>query len=188
MKTTELFLLSSEKLQSKIKEFEGCRLEAYQDAGGVWTIGYGHTFGVRKGDRISQWFAEEELRTDILHVEKQLLRLDCCRSQSQMDALVSFVFNLGIRRLENSTLLFYIRLYNLNPLQKHIYKPFVEREFKKWVYCKGARLKGLQVRRAWEAHRFFDDDPMSRAKRQEWQKNVAFFKEVHFGMKNEESK
>ena len=32
----------------KIKEFEGCKLQAYQDAAGVWTIGYGHTYNVRE--------------------------------------------------------------------------------------------------------------------------------------------
>jgi len=31
-----------------IKKFEGCELEAYQDAVGVWTIGYGHIKGVKK--------------------------------------------------------------------------------------------------------------------------------------------
>ena len=46
----------------KIKEFEGCKLQSYQDAVGVWTIGYGHTYGVREGDRISQQYAEDMLR------------------------------------------------------------------------------------------------------------------------------
>ena len=32
----------------KLKSFEGCRLQAYQDAAKVWTIGYGHTKGVRR--------------------------------------------------------------------------------------------------------------------------------------------
>lgn len=31
-----------------IKQYEGCRLSAYQCAAGVWTIGYGHTAGVKK--------------------------------------------------------------------------------------------------------------------------------------------
>ena len=37
-----------------IKQFEGCRLSAYQCAAGVWTIGYGHTAGVKKGMTITQ--------------------------------------------------------------------------------------------------------------------------------------
>lgn len=39
---------------SLIKRFEGCRLTAYQDSIGIWTIGYGHTSGVAKGQTITQ--------------------------------------------------------------------------------------------------------------------------------------
>ena len=35
-----------------IKKFEGIELQAYQDSVGVWTIGYGHTKGVKEGDNI----------------------------------------------------------------------------------------------------------------------------------------
>ena len=59
----------------KIKEFEGCKLQAYQDAAGVWTIGYGHTYNVRQGDRISQWYADDMLREDLENVERQLTEL-----------------------------------------------------------------------------------------------------------------
>lgn len=34
-----------------IKQFEGCRLAAYQCSAGAWTIGYGHTAGVLKWRR-----------------------------------------------------------------------------------------------------------------------------------------
>ena len=33
-----------------IKKFEGCELEAYKCAAGVWTIGYGSTKNVKEGD------------------------------------------------------------------------------------------------------------------------------------------
>ena len=86
----------------KIKEFEGCKLQAYQDAAGVWTIGYGHTYNVREGDRISQWYADDLLKDDIENVERQLMALHDSEvldmTQEQLDAVVSFVFNLGIRR------------------------------------------------------------------------------------------
>lgn len=39
----------SENGLALIKRFEGCRLTAYQDSVGVWTIGYGHTLDVSKG-------------------------------------------------------------------------------------------------------------------------------------------
>ena len=59
----------------KIKEFEGCKLQAYQDAAGVWTIGYGHTYNVRQGDKISQQYADMLLQEDIEHVERHLIAL-----------------------------------------------------------------------------------------------------------------
>ena len=48
-----------------IKQFEGCRLAAYQCSAGVWTIGYGHTAGVHKGMKITQAQAEEYLKHDV---------------------------------------------------------------------------------------------------------------------------
>ena len=45
-----------------IKQFEGCRLSAYQCAAGVWTIGYGHTAGVKKGMTITQAQADAYYR------------------------------------------------------------------------------------------------------------------------------
>lgn len=41
-------------LISKLKEFEGLRLRAYRDSAGVWTIGYGHTRGVKAGQAITE--------------------------------------------------------------------------------------------------------------------------------------
>ena len=36
------------------KQFEGLRLEAYQDCAGIWTIGYGHTGrDVKPGRRVT---------------------------------------------------------------------------------------------------------------------------------------
>ena len=59
-----------------IKRFEGCRLKAYKCPAGVWTIGYGHTSGVKQGDTISQQQADSWLRYDLrvfeLHVKNNL--------------------------------------------------------------------------------------------------------------------
>ena len=52
-------LFLSDEFIKKLKEFEGVRLEAYEDAAGIWTIGYGHTHDVRRGDKISEYCAEE---------------------------------------------------------------------------------------------------------------------------------
>ena len=127
---------------------EGLRLEAYEDAAGVPTIGYGHTKDVRMGDRISEYWAKELLRDDIDEAERQVKELGVARNEAQLDALVSFVFNLGIGRLKESTLLKVIREGGS--------KADIKREFKRWVYAGGKRLKGLELRREWEAKRFFE--------------------------------
>ena len=132
----------------KIKDFEGCRLEAYQDAAGVWTIGYGHTKGVHENDRIDQFRAEELLKEDLEQVEKQVLELNVCRTQAQLDALVSFVFNVGIGRLKTSQL--------LKLLRADFVAEVVTREWNRWAYANGRRLKGLVSRRRWEAKRYFE--------------------------------
>ena len=49
---------ASQILINQIKKFEACALTAYQDSVGMWTIGYGHTAGVKKGDKITRYQAE----------------------------------------------------------------------------------------------------------------------------------
>ena len=132
----------------KLMEFEGLRLNAYKDAAGVPTIGYGHTRQVRMGDRITAWYAKDLLTEDIAYFEDQVKALDVARSEGQLDALVSFAFNLGIDSLKKSTLLKVIREGGS--------KSQIKREFKRWVYADGKKLKGLEKRREWEAKRFFE--------------------------------
>ena len=60
---------ASRRLIDAIKRFEACRLTAYQDSVGVWTIGYGHTKGVKRGDKITQQQADEYLRADLATYE-----------------------------------------------------------------------------------------------------------------------
>ena len=129
-------------------EMEGCRLEAYEDAAGVPTIGYGHTKNVRMGDRISEYWAKELLREDIVEAEWQVKELHVARTEGQLDALVSLAFNIGIERLKESTLLKVIRDGGT--------RNQIKKEFKRWVYAGGRRLKGLEIRREWEARRFFE--------------------------------
>nr|DAH84996.1 MAG TPA: Lysozyme [Bacteriophage sp.] len=80
-----------------IKKYEGVRLSAYKDAVGVWTIGYGHTKGVRPGQRITQAQADAFLRQDCAVAERNVSKFDSKYhwSQNQFDALVSFAFNIG---------------------------------------------------------------------------------------------
>ena len=142
---------ASEILKMQLKAFEGLMLTAVRDVGGVLTIGYGHTGkDVEEGDRRSPYWAEELLKEDLGLVESQVRALKVARTQGQFDALVSFVFNLGIGRLLHSTLLRVIRNGGS--------KSQIQREFKKWVYAGGKRLRGLEKRREWEARRFFESN------------------------------
>ena len=59
-----------------IKKFEGCKLTAYQDSIGVWTIGYGHTAGVTKGQVITQAQADTYLKSDCTTAEKAVNSYD----------------------------------------------------------------------------------------------------------------
>ena len=96
---------TSSKGVSLIKSFEGCRLKAYKCPAGVWTIGYGHTAGVKEGDTITQEQADEYLRNDLAKYEKAVLKYDGIYhfNQNQFDALVSFTYNCGDGNLKNLT-------------------------------------------------------------------------------------
>lgn len=89
-----------------IKSFEGLRLEAYQDAVGVWTIGYGHTRGVKPGMRITEAEAEDLLRKDVEDFERGVTaRVRVPINANEFSALVSFAFNVGLAALARSTAL-----------------------------------------------------------------------------------
>ena len=137
------------RLMTQLMMMEGLRLEAYRDAAGVLTIGYGHTGkDVREGDRISPYWAKELLVKDVAEVEKAVSELQVARTEGQLDALVSLAFNIGIGRLKGSTLLQVIRDGGT--------RNQIKKEFKRWVYAGGRRLRGLELRREWEAMRFFE--------------------------------
>lgn len=141
MKTTE-------RLLTQLMAMEGCRLTAYRDAAGVLTIGYGHTKDVREGDRISEYWARELLAKDIAYFERAVRELNVARTEGQLDALTSLAFNIGIGALKRSTLLRVIREGGS--------KQQIRKEFKRWVYAGGRRLRGLELRREWETKRFFE--------------------------------
>lgn len=130
-----------------IKRFEGLRLQAYQDSVGVWTIGYGWTQPVagRKigaGMAINAATAERLLACGVAQFEQGVeRRVTVPITQGQFDALVSFAYNLGLRALENSTLL---RRLNTGDRQG------AADQFGRWVNAGGVRLDGLVARRAAE--------------------------------------
>ena len=141
---------SSDLLIRKIKEFEGLSLKAYKPVPTekFYTIGYGH-YGadVKANQVITEKEAESLLRKDLEKFEAYVNKLDVCKKQFQFDALVDFSFNLGTAALGRSTLLKYIRANKA--------EQYIREEFAKWVNSKGMRLKGLVIRRQWEADRYY---------------------------------
>ena len=133
-----------------IKEFEGLRLKAYKCPGGVWTIGYGHTAGVKPGMVITEAQAEEYLKANLIAFERYLNGLGLALNQNQFDALISFIYNVGTGNFSNSTLL---RKVRANPQDNSIMD-----EFLRWVYSKGRVLPGLQRRRLAEMKLYFSND------------------------------
>ena len=141
---------ASSKALELIKQFEGLRLKAYLCPGGVWTIGYGHTAGVKPGMVISEAQAEEYLTADLIASEKYLNNLRLAINQNQFDALISFIYNVGTGNFSRSTLL---RKVRANPQDNSIMD-----EFLRWVYSKGRVLPGLQRRRLAEMKLYFSND------------------------------
>lgn len=148
----------SDVFMAHIREIEALKLEAYKCPAGVWTIGYGHTRGVKSGMVITKAQAETLLRGDILPCEEYVRGLGLALKQGQFDALVDFCFNAGASALGRSTLLQRVRVYlglkaderGKSPLEDQI-----RDEFMRWVYSDGKRLDGLERRRRWEIERFF---------------------------------
>lgn len=137
---------ASATLISHIKRFESCKLTAYQDTAGVWTIGYGHTKGVKKGDRITQYQAEQFLRDDLAEYERAAWKVQRLTTQGRYDAVVDFMYNLGIGNFNKSTLKAYIES------GRAVWE--IQEQFLRWVNAGGRKLGGLVSRRIWEAARF----------------------------------
>jgi len=128
-----------------IKHFEGLRLEAYPDPGNPatgepWTIGYGHTKGVKRGMVITEAKAEEFLKGDLVYFEKGVEELVPGLNQKEFSAIVSFAFNCGLGALGDSTLR---RRINSGENPQHV----IPQELPKWVNGANGPLPGLVRRR-----------------------------------------
>lgn len=134
----------SENCLKLIREFEGCRLEAYKCPAGVWTIGYGWTRpvdGVRihAGMKIAQETSERLLRVGADDYGRDVSRVVSAPvNQNQFDALVDFAYNLGVSALSGSTL--------LRKLNSGDYTGAAA-EFPRWNKANGKPLPGLTRRR-----------------------------------------
>ena len=134
--------ISAEGL-SLIKKFEGCELEAYEDAVGVPTIAYGRTKNVNMGDTCTQEQAEEWLQEEMNEYEGYINdQVNVVLEQNQFDALVSWVYNLGPSNLSSSTMLKVLNEGKYNDVPAQI---------KRWNKAGGKVLEGLTRRREAEA-------------------------------------
>lgn len=150
-------MIASQKCIDLIKEFEGYYSKAYICPAGVPTIGYGSTMWndgrkVKIGEKITKEGAELLLHWELNNKAIALKGLSL--NQNQADALLSFIYNLGIGAFDKSTLKKKIKL---NPND-----PSIRDEFMKWnkarVGGKLMELKGLTRRRIAEANLYYDNN------------------------------
>jgi lysozyme len=142
----ESFMNMSDEGIQFLKSFEGCRLEAYQDQAGIWTIGYGHTAGVKEGDTCTQEQAERWLEDDLNWAAIVVKNaIDVPLTDNQRDALTDFVFNVGSGNFMHSTL--------RKKLNAGDYEGSAA-EFARWNKAGGKVSKGLVRRRAAEEEMF----------------------------------
>lgn len=130
-----------------IKSFEQLRLNSYLCPAGVWTIGYGHTAGVHQGMQITEKKADELLQQDIRNAEHCINQMDADLTQEQFDALISFVFNIGARG------------FNVSTIRKKILRdpndPSIADEFRRWIYAGNKKMPGLIKRREQEIKLYY---------------------------------
>jgi len=137
-------MIISKRGLNLIKKWEALRLTAYQDTGGVWTIGYGHTgLDVKRDMTITKARADELLAADVKWAENGVKRAlgGAAVTQNQFDAMVSLAFNIGLHAFRVSTLL---RKFKAGDVAG------AAGEFPKWKYDGGVVVDGLVNRRAAE--------------------------------------
>lgn len=140
-----------------IRRFEGLRLQPYLCPSGYWTIGYGHRLGESAGspppaapvtqEEVARW-----LQQDVNAAHDALMRLtQVTLSQPQVDALCSFIFNLGPAAFQRSALR---RAVNRGAHHD------AAQQFSRWVWADGRKLPGLVARRQAEAALYRRIPPM----------------------------
>lgn len=132
--------------QRLIEKFEGRMRTAYLDGGGVWTIGVGHTGGVKRGqtatdEQIDDWFAQDAAHA-VAGVNKAVT---VPLTQRQFDAMVSLAFNIGVDAFSKSTL---VRKFNSGDTVG------AALQFARWNIDNGQVIAGLTRRRNAEADYF----------------------------------
>ncbi len=130
-----------------ITSHEGLRLKAYQDSGGVWTIGYGHTATAKSGMTITKDQARTLFKRDVNRFEQCVNEtITQPLTQEQFNALVSFAYNRGCNGFKKSQIVEYVNAGDYTAATK--VWPTVA------VTAGGKRLAGLVKRRTNEAAMF----------------------------------
>ena len=142
---------TSDKGIEQIKSFEGFRSMPYQDVVGKWTVGYGHLMipgdGTVQGSPITMGQATELLRKDLHTAEEAVNATGVSLTQNEFDALVSFIYNLGVGAFQRSTLLKLLKTGN---------KEAAAKEFPKWSMAGGKEVPGILKRRLAEQECFLN--------------------------------
>ena len=132
-----------------LKTYEGLYLNSYQDAVGVWTIGYGCTEGIGPGMTITKQEAEDMLRRELSKFESAVAQYVSVEiNDDQYSALVAFSYNVGAYALKKSTL--------LRKLNGGDYAG-ASNEFPRWDKAGGRALLGLSRRRRSERALFLGE-------------------------------
>jgi lysozyme len=130
-----------------IKRLEGLRLKAYQCSAGVWTVGYGHTGGIKGGDVITQAQADAYLAADLARFEAAVNAAGIPNlNQHQFDAMVSLCYNIGVKAFSGSSL--------VKRARKSLDASALAGEFLKWVNVGPKYNAGLHARRMKEVQLF----------------------------------
>ena len=127
-----------------IEHFEGLRLKAYKCPAGVWTIGYGHTKDVKRGDTVTAQEADVLLMADLYETEEGVQKAVglAHTTENQFAAFVSLAFNIGVGAFKTTSVL---RLHKDSRYEE------AALAFKRWNKGGGKVLAGLTDRRKAEA-------------------------------------
>jgi GH24 family phage-related lysozyme (muramidase) len=137
-----------------VRAHEGCSLRAYQDSGGVWTVGYGHVGPeIHKGLIVPQAAADQYLNEDLGIAAKRLNgvvdeAVILSLTDNQYAALISFVFNLGADPSWTIWKRLNARKYDQVP-----------GEMSRFVNAGGKKVQGLVNRRAAEVQLWSNGEP-----------------------------
>jgi lysozyme len=150
-----LLTLISKKVSASnfIAKWEGLKLQAYRDIVGIWTIGFGNTFNPFTGEPVKQGLiiTENEARRwlnktvgDFREKVEALVKVPL--KDTQLDALTSLAYNIGLGAFQRSTLL---RLLNAGQPAETVAEQFL-----RWNRAAGKVVRGLTLRRQAEKDLF----------------------------------